>query len=406
MTGIDAMSLVNKMLQDLEARQSGASSPAAKPVYQDLRAVPLPRRTPPARVVAAIGLVVVLGLGLYVAAKIFLEEPAADAVPATARTTVPPPIPVPSNAPPTTAPERATSPAPEPAKPAPAAMVPEAPAGDSQEVRTAVADVDDAKPAVVAPLPEAPSSPPETGAGIVKQAESPPTAPASPAQRPANATARKERPNAITPRSPESVAVVDKKVRPLTPEERAEAGYRGAVALLEQGRADDALRQLREALAAHPKHIKARELAAGIELQRGHWREAQRLLEEGLRQVPNQYLLARLLARVYLEHGAEAKALAVMENASPAGSDDAEFSALLGLLYQRAGRHADAVKVYERALALNPADARTWLGFAISLEGTEQWGAAKNAYARAQRAGLAPTLARYAEQRLAALKDK
>jgi len=134
---------------------------------------------------------------------------------------------------------------------------------------------------------------------------------------------------------------------------------------------------------------------------------ARELLEKGVRQMPSHYPFARQLARVYVDHGSEAKALAVMESAAPAGSDDPDFSALLGVLYQRAGRHADAVQVYKRALALRPQDARTWLGFAISLEGTEQRDAAKRAYARAKESGgLTPTLIQYAEQRLAALSEK
>ena len=65
------------------------------------------------------------------------------------------------------------------------------------------------------------------------------------------------------------------------------------------------------------------------------------------------------------------------------------------------------MKAYERALALRPNDARTWLGFAISLEATEQWSAAKNAYLRAKQSeGLTPTLLEYADSRLEALKDR
>jgi len=122
--------------------------------------------------------------------------------------------------------------------------------------------------------------------------------------------------------------------------------------------------------------------------------------------LPNQYVFARLLARAYLDQGAEAKALAVLESATPAESGDAEFSALLGLLYQRAGRHADAVKAYERALALDGRNGRTWLGFAISMEAVGRSDAARDAYRRAREAGLSEMLARYTQQRLAALGEK
>ncbi|MEK7206837.1 MAG: tetratricopeptide repeat protein, partial [Pseudomonadota bacterium] len=122
-------------------------------------------------------------------------------------------------------------------------------------------------------------------------------------------------------------ARVDKKITPLTPEQQAESGYRQAANLLQQGRKTDAEQNLRSALAAHPGHIKARELLAGLELQNGRWREAQQDLEQGLAKVPAYYPFAQLLARVYVEHGSDQKALAVMESSRQAGASNADFMA-------------------------------------------------------------------------------
>lgn len=260
---------------------------------------------------------------------------------------------------------------------------------------------------VVAPPPPSalpPDSQKKARVGIVGVQKLTP-APAHKGERePAAVKAPRASQRGAAAKDAERIAVVDKRARPLTAEEKAETSFRRAVRLLDQGRADDAMKPLREALRAQPTHVKARELAAGLALQGGHWREAQSLLEEGLRQVPSHYPFARMLARVYIDHGAEAKALAVMESVAPEGSDDAEFSSLLALLYQRTGRHADAVKLYERSIQLRPNDARTWLGYAISLEGMQRWDAARNAYQRAKESGgLTPRLMRYADQRLAAL---
>ncbi len=409
------MSLINKMLQDLEARQDTAPSPK-KPVYQDLRPV---RAAPRVNVAQVIGLLVAvavaLGAAVYFRAdKVVLtrEEAPAVSVPKDRRKAVPPvagphvaPAPTPESAPATTTAAAPASPPPPVEEPRPpVTQVPE-PVQVNPALPAASAVVSAPEPPVRA-RSQTQSSRSEAALGIVKPAEPPSVAAVTRERRTAEGKAPKPKTESVPANSEESATLVDKKVRPLTAEESAEAGYRRAVRSLDQGRSDEALRLLREALAAQPTHIKARELAAGIELQNGHWREAEKLLGEGLRQVSNNYLFARMLARVYIDHGAEAKALAVMESAMPAGSDDAEFSALLGLLYQRGGRHVDAVKAYERAVALQPNDGRIWLGFAISLEGTEQWGAAKNAYRRAQEGELTPSLARYAEQRLAALKDR
>lgn len=373
------MSLINKMLQDLEARQDSPGD--AKPVYQDLRSVKQTRSGSAARLLVMVIGVCTVGVAVYFGAGflgINLRE-----MPATpANTIVQAPVPVAEVAPAPVAPIAAVTPAPAftPASVTPESIAPAPRKAFSKEKSVATAQA----PREAAPNPVS----------------------AEAAPKPPSVTAAKARSEAVAS-VPDQVAVVDKKVRPVTPEAKAEAAYHQAVKLLEQGRPDEALYQLREALVAQPANLKVRELAAGISLQTGHAHEAQRLLEEGLQQVPSNHVFALLLARVHMERGAESKAVVVMESAAPQVSDNADFSSFLGTLYQRAGRHADALKAYERAITLRPTDGRTWLGFAISLEGTQQRSAAVEAYQRARESGgLTQPLARYAEQRILALKDR
>lgn len=200
-------------------------------------------------------------------------------------------------------------------------------------------------------------------------------------------------------------AVMDKKLKPLSSGDKAEAEYRRALDLLQKGRADDAGKQLRLALNADATHTPARELLAGLMLQQGHWREAQQVLEQGIEKVPAHYPFAQLLARVHVEHGADQKALDVMEQNRRAGADNAEYVAFQAALYQRVGRHAEAVKAYGEAIKLNPQEGRSWLGLGISLEATQDWNAAGDAYQHAINSGsLDDNLLRYARQRLAVLK--
>ena len=412
------MSLINKMLQDLEARQE-TSTAAGAPVYEGLRPVGTDARHGSGRLLT----VLLAVLAVSVAAYFAVERLGVALLPASVMAMISPKAPVPTNVAPT-----ASAPTPMAAAPP---STPVAPAPDSaptahketrspaaNEVEPAASPAANKTAVAVEPKPAQPppaarphdtESQKNSQVRIVKAAK-PPTAAVSNVERakpPTKTPSAIRKAEAAVALPAQQVAVVDKKIRPLTAEEKSEAAYRRAVRFLDQGRPEDAIAQLRELLREQPSHAKARELAAGLALQGGHWREAQELLEEGLRQVPSHYPFARLLARVYVDHGSEAKALTVMESAVPAGSDDPDFSALLGVLYQRAGRHADAVQVYKRALTLRPQDARTWLGFAISLEGTEQWDSAKRAYARAKDSGgLTPPLAQYAEQRLAALNNK
>ncbi len=201
--------------------------------------------------------------------------------------------------------------------------------------------------------------------------------------------------------------VMDKKLKPLSPEERAESEYRQAASLLQKGRAAEAEKRLRAALNISPEHAASRELLAGLALQNGRWHEAQQILEQGIEKAPAHYPFALLLARIQVEHGTDQKALAVMEGSRRAGAGSADYMAFLAELYRRAGNHAEAIKAYTEAIKLNPREGRSWVGMGISLESAQDWKTAAEAYQRAIETGsLDDGLLNYARQRLTAVKNK
>jgi MSHA biogenesis protein MshN len=202
-------------------------------------------------------------------------------------------------------------------------------------------------------------------------------------------------------------SVMNKKLKPLSPDEQAESEYRQAVSLLQKGRAADAEKRLKAALTLSAEHTPSRELLAGLELQNGRWHEAQQTLEQGIEKVPAHYPFALLLARIQIEHGTDQKSLAVMEASRRAGAGSADYMAFLGELYRRAGKHAEATKAYTEAIKLNPQEGRSWVGMGISLEAAQDWKNASDAYQRAVETGtLDDNLLKYARQRLAIVKNK
>ena len=199
-------------------------------------------------------------------------------------------------------------------------------------------------------------------------------------------------------------ARIEKTARPYSPEELAESAYQEAVRLRLQGDAAGAERQLKTLLVTEPKHVKARELLSGLQLENGRWLEAQATLEQGMAQLPAHLGLRFLLARLHLERGEPAQAVSLLEAARRPGLNDPELPAFLAALYQRAGRHADAVKSYQEALTSRPQEGRWWVGLGISLETQKDGDAARTAYRNALDTGrLTSSLARYAEDRLKAL---
>ncbi len=260
-----------------------------------------------------------------------------------------------------------------------------------------------AAPAVPAPEPKPQPLPqaPETFK-LARKIETPVTqraaAPVKPqAQRkaePANNTAP-------APAAPKSI--VDKRELGKA-KEPAEAQFRRAAALLNQGRVSEAEEQLVGALKAEPAHQAARQAYIALLLEQQRMDAAESVLRETLETNPAQPAFALALARLYAERRDYATALDVMNRTGPA-TPNAEFQALRGALLQRLGRHAEAVDAYRRAAESAPQAGSSWAGLAISLEALGRNSEALEAYRHALGAAALNTDVReYAEARLKALE--
>ncbi len=353
------MSLINKMLKDLESRQEGSGTRSSQVVYEDLqaaRAGKLPARRWPVAAVVILGLALIAGAAL---GWFFLDRPVSAPPPVAA---TPPPAVV--------EPAPVQPPAVEvPVKPVP----PPAPAvARAPVVRPPVRE----KPLMALPPPVPVNRAPKPA----------PVVAAAPVARPGQ---------------------MEKVVKPPEAGEVTEAAYREAAALMQQGRMDEAEVKLRAALAQNPGHALSRELLVGVLLQRGARDDARQQLEAGIAQSPAHLVFYSLLARLYVDAGQEARALALLESASPRAANDVDHHRFLAALYQRAGRHPDAVKAYRQVVTLQPYDGRGWLGLGISLEAMEQWKDAATAYQRALAGqGLDDRLSDYVRQRQAFVKSK
>lgn len=395
------MSLINKMLQDLESRKdTPAPVPPEKSAYDGLRSVKISAARPSGRwPIMVLALLVVAVSSVFAwkqwGSNLSAEPSQARAfkAPATATRKAPKPVELVS----AETPAAAGTALVEVSTSAPGSVGP----GGSSSVTAESAKTEPKASNKVASTPATRAVPsgssPKRSTASAKKPRAKPVAAAKTAPRIASADEEAE---------PDTTRV-DKKITPLTPEQQAESSYRQAANQLQQGRKEDAEQHLRSALTAHPGHIKARELLAGLELQNGRWREAQQDLEQGLAKVPAYYPFAQLLARVYLEHGSDQKALAVMESSRQAGARSPDFMAFLAELYRRSGKHAEAVKAYAEAINLNPQEGRWWLGMGISQEASQDWKAASEAYQRAIGSGvLDDNLMQYAKQRLTITQNK
>jgi MSHA biogenesis protein MshN len=281
-----------------------------------------------------------------------------------------------------------SAPAPAPAAPAPAAPV------------AAAAPVEEPKPvadtlrlAVQLETPVKEPARPEAA-----QVEPPKAEPAK--AEPAKLAVKKPAP----PQQVAAKGTVDKRDRPRAPADNAEPHFRRAVLLLNHGRVSEAEDQLVAALRADPAHAAARQTYTALLLEQQRVDAAKRLLQDALALDPEQGTFALALARIHVEHRDYTAALEVMERAGSVARN-ADFQALRGAVLQRLARHGEAVEAYQNAIRGGAQPATTWVGLGISLEGVGRRGEAALAYRRALAAGpIAPEAREYAESRARALE--
>jgi MSHA biogenesis protein MshN len=275
-------------------------------------------------------------------------------------------------------------------------------ARQSAKARPPVAAAPKPAPQPPKPVPQPPAEikPPPAPPELFKLAQTIATPIAEPAARPAAP------PSAKREEKREATGLqVNKRDRPRSANEDAEIAFRAGVGRLNQGRASEAAQQFSAALGIDPRHQAARQALVAVHLERRELDAAQRLLTEGIALFPENAQFASVLARIRVEHGDYPGAIDLLTRTREAGLADAEHQMLLGTVLQRVGRHAEAVSAFQNAARLVDQPAATWVAMGISYEGLGSKPEALRAYRQSLAAGPASADVRaYAENRIRALK--
>ena len=199
---------------------------------------------------------------------------------------------------------------------------------------------------------------------------------------------------------------VEKRDRPRTPYDQAEADFRRAVGLLNEGRNGDAQEALAVAIKADGNHEAARQALAALLLEQRKIEPARRLLQDGLAINPSNPVFASTLARILMESKEYDGALNALQGANAAGASRADYQALIGAVQQRLGHHREAMEAYQAALRLSSASGSSWMGLGISLEALGHRPEASEAFRRAiATESLTADLRGFAEARLRETKQ-
>ncbi|HUW26178.1 MAG TPA: tetratricopeptide repeat protein [Gallionella sp.] len=190
-------------------------------------------------------------------------------------------------------------------------------------------------------------------------------------------------------------------MKQVSPAQHADAEFRKAVALMQQGRIADALAGYEAALRLDAGLDAARQALVALLLEDKRGTEAERVLQEGLKVKPEHSGFAMLLARLQVERGAVEQATATLEKALPYAGQQAGYQAFFAALLQRLNRHQEAITHYQIALQLVPDNGIWLMGYGISLQAVQRIDDARDAFKRALDAKtLSPELQAFVQQKL------
>lgn len=332
------MSLINRMLSDLEERRGGNLRNVDQAI-DGLRSTPPPprrkkKRIPPATLATG---VVMAGL-IALCAYLFLSRPTGTAV-AQAPVASPSPAPAPSPAP--TSPAQSAAPASTSAQPVVITDVPAVAAAA-------------APPSAAPPAPEAPTPAREPPVAAWPE----PTPEPEPAPAPATRQPMLEKASTEEPQEP-----------------LVETRSRGA-ASRPASSADRTFRIAESAPAS------AADQAVSL-LESGDTAGAEALLREGLAIAPGDAAMARVLGHILLSRNDASAAVAVLRTAAPTVDTDPDFHALLAAAEQRSGDHESAVRRYRELLDTKPGEGAWLVGLGISQQALGDAKAAADSFLQA-----------------------
>jgi MSHA biogenesis protein MshN len=198
-----------------------------------------------------------------------------------------------------------------------------------------------------------------------------------------------------------NTTLISKKIEPLTTAQLAENSYRKAISLMQQGRTEDSIIELNQALTLDPHHHEARLTLAGLLIDAKRANEAERQLQQALALDPAQSDTSMLLARLQADRGGNVEAIKTLQRGLPNAENQADYQALLATLLDRSGQHKAAIEHYLTALRYAPQSGTWWIGLGIALQADGQADKGRTAFLRARATNsLNADLSAYVDQQL------
>lgn len=209
--------------------------------------------------------------------------------------------------------------------------------------------------------------------------------------------------NRLAPKEQGQMAITEVK---LTPKQLAKKRFTLASEAERDGKLKDAISYYEQTLALEPSMHEARKQLAALHYGQGQLAKASEVLQQGMLLFPQQLDFALLLARVQQAAGQADLALATLANIPDTHPLARQKWMAQSDLAQKLGQFSVSEQAYRQLLQQEPQQAKWWMGLAYALDSQQQFTQARQAYRTALgHRGLSAQASAFIEQRLTQLGD-
>jgi MSHA biogenesis protein MshN len=157
-------------------------------------------------------------------------------------------------------------------------------------------------------------------------------------------------------------------------------------------------------LVIEPNNIKARKKLASLLFAQGNYEQSKQLLIQGIELHPTQSDLRLMLARLYVVQKESAQAMSILAEFQPDSDNQTEYLAYRASLAQQLKQAGSAKSDYQTLTDIEPNNARWWLGLAIVRDQSDEITMALQAYNKAYKLGqLDSSVNNFIQQRISVL---
>ncbi|MCS6135583.1 tetratricopeptide repeat protein [Shewanella baltica] len=209
--------------------------------------------------------------------------------------------------------------------------------------------------------------------------------------------------NRLAPKEQGQMAITEVK---LTPKQLAKKRFTLASEAERDGKLKDAISYYEQTLGFDPSMHEARKQLAALHYGQGQLAKASEVLQQGMLLFPQQLDFALLLARVQQAAGQADLALATLANIPDTHPLARQKWMAQSDLAQKLGQFSVSEQAYRQLLQKEPQQAKWWMGLAYALDSQQQFPQARQAYRTALgHRGLSAQASAFIEQRLTQLGD-